>query len=64
MPTVRYIGPHDAVDIPDHAITGLSRGDTVDVTVALAAELTAREAGTSWELAPTTKGRPAADKES
>lgn len=67
MPTVKYIGRD-----PDGQILAtlgelhVPHGGTVEVTDALAAELVAREGGTQWEAAPTTKPKtaPAADKES
>lgn len=64
MPAVTYLGPHDAVEIPDHGISAVVRGASVEVSEALAGELVARENGTQWAIATPTKAARAADKES
>lgn len=47
---ITYVGPHDAVDVPAAGVTGLARGETVEVGSGLAASLL--EQPTNWQPAP------------
>lgn len=49
MPAVKYIGPFDAVEIPDLALT-CKQGKTIDVPAHVADNLVLQH---DWELAPT-----------
>ena len=50
MPAVKYIGPHDLVDIPDLNIFALPHGQKIDVSDEVAANLLLQDV---WEAVPT-----------
>lgn len=49
MPAVKYVGPHDEVEIPDLGLS-CKRGKTIDVPAEVAANLVLQH---DWEPAPT-----------
>jgi hypothetical protein len=67
MPKLKYVGPHDAVDIPSLGLLDVKRGDSIDVDDKDAAENLAAQSE-NWEAVKppkksTKKAEPGSDNE-
>ena len=61
MKTLRYVGPFDAVDIPDHGLEDIKQGSTFDVDDAAAA-LLLEQVDNFREVKPPAPAKRAASK--
>jgi hypothetical protein len=57
MPSIRYKGPYDAVEVPSLNLPEVTKGDPIDVTDSQAEGLLSQES--NWELVPATAKAPA-----